>query len=194
MSRWLVVSVGMGLALPPSTPIERATASIFITLAVRRGPISCLSVDGCSNGLTEFRRRNLFEDGAKLERVLVPECAFELTLRCSPAGTGLGRSSLSGLCQRYDAAASIPFGNFELDQIALFERAEKVPQRRPVHDQQPCEILDRTRTDEAQPRQDRVLVRAQSDGREGVVIKLCHAARCLAKRGAITDFRLDGRH
>ena len=148
MSRWLVVSVGMGLALPPSTPIERATASIFITLAVRRGPISCLSVDGCSNGLTEFRRRNLFEDGAKLERGLLTECAFEAALRCGPARTGFGDGSLPGLCQRYHTAASILVGYFERHEAALLEGAQKVTQGRAIRDQKPCKILDRSRTNE----------------------------------------------
>src|SRR5207244_8151241 len=48
---------------------------------------------------------------------------------------------------------------------------QKVSQRRAVHDQNPCEILDRSWTEEAQPRHDGELVRAQSDGREGVIIK-----------------------
>ena len=105
-------------------------------------------------GQLEFRRCNLFEDGAKLDRALVPECVFELTLRCSPAGTGLGRSSLSGLCQRYHAAAPIAFGNLELDQTALFERTEKVPQCRAIHNQKACQMLDRIRTVKVQPRQE----------------------------------------
>jgi hypothetical protein len=54
--------------------------------------------------------------------------------------------------------------------------------------------LDRTRTDEAQPRQNRKLVYAQSGGRESIVIKSRDAPRCLAKCSAIADFGLDIRH
>jgi hypothetical protein len=51
-----------------------------------------------SDGLGEIRRRNLFEDGAKLDRRVLTECAFEAALRCSPARTGFGDSSLSYRC------------------------------------------------------------------------------------------------
>src|SRR5438132_9443027 len=108
------------------------------------------------NGLTVFRSRNLFKDGTKLERNLFTECAFKPALRCRPARKSFVDGSLPGPCQRHQTAAS----------IVLLERAQKVPQRRAIHDQQPCEILDRTRTDEAQPRQDRKLVHAQPGGRE----------------------------
>ena len=81
------------------------------------------SLDGCRNGLVEFCRRNLFEDGTKLERGLFTECAFKAALRCSPARTGLGDSSLSSMCQRDDTAAPILFGYVELDETALLEWA-----------------------------------------------------------------------
>jgi len=152
------------------------------------------NLDVRRSGLAEFRSRNLFEDGAKLDRRVLTECAFEAAPRCSPARTGFGDSSLSCRCQRDDTAAPILLGHVELDEAALLEWAQKMPQRRAIHDQKPCEILDRTRTDATQPRQDRKLVHAQPGGREGFVIKSCHAPRRLAKRGAIADFGLDIRH
>jgi len=159
-------------------PDGRSNTSSFISARV-------LVIGGC--GLAEFRRRNLFEDCAKLERGLLTECAFEAALCCGPARTGFGHGSLPGLCQRHHPTASILFGHFERHETALLERAQKVPQRRAIHDQKPGEILDRTRTDEAQPRQDGELVHAQPDGREGVIIKLCHAARRLANSKAIAS-------
>src|SRR5580704_3892883 len=97
-----------------------------------------------SDGLVEIRRRNLFEDGAKLDRRVLTECAFEAALRCSPARTGFGDSSLSCRCQRDDTAAPILLGHVERDEAALLEWAQKMPQRRAIHDQKPCEILDRS--------------------------------------------------
>jgi len=80
----------------------------------------------------EIRCRNLLEYGAKLERRLPAECAFEAMLRNSPARTGFGHGSLTGLCQRYHTAAPILSRYIELHETPLIERAQEVAQCRPT--------------------------------------------------------------
>src|SRR5207248_9826284 len=105
-------------------PLIANTASSKLSPGDTSVAKTSLNLDRCRNGLAERRRRYLFEHGAKFERGLPPERAFELTLGGGPARTALGYGGLPGLCQRHHAAAPIPFGNFELDQTGFFERAQ----------------------------------------------------------------------
>src|SRR5260370_35966650 len=106
------------------------------------------------NRLVVVVGRNLFEDRAKLERGFLTECAFEAMLRRGPVRTGLGNDSLPGFRERHQTAASVVVRYLDLDETTLLQWAQKMPQCRAIRDQKPCEILDRPRTDAAQPRQD----------------------------------------
>jgi hypothetical protein len=82
----------------------------------------------------------------------------------------------------------------ELHEAALLEWAQEVAERRAVHDEQPRKILNRARTDAAEPGKDGVLVNAQARGRKSIVIESRDAPRRLAKGGAVTSLGLDLSH
>src|ERR1700730_10066189 len=98
-------------------------------------PVAVLGSCASVSSLAEVSRRNLFEDGSKIERGLLTERALEAALRSDPVRAGVGGEVPPGACQRYGTAASILLGHVEPHKAALLERAQKVPQRQAVHDQ-----------------------------------------------------------
>ena len=95
------------------------------------------------NGLVEFRRGDLFEDGAKLERGLFTEVRSKRRWAAARAER-LWRQQPSRPVSALWHGCDDRVRTLELHEAALLEWAQKVPQRRAIHDQKPCEILDRS--------------------------------------------------
>jgi len=155
-----------------------------------RSPASAV----CLRGVTEVGRRNLFENRAEFNGALLAEGAREAPLRPRPERTASCDSGPPVGCQGDDPAASILLGHADPHEPAFLERTQEVAERRAIHDEQPRKILNRARTDVAEPGQDGELVHAQAGGRESIVIEPRDVTCRLAKGGAVTDLGLDLGH
>jgi hypothetical protein len=104
--------------------------------------------------LIEVQRRNPAEQRPKPPGGLLTEAAFEARLRARPERKGSGQKRPPGRRHRHDTAAAILFRHPEGHETALLERDQKMPERRSIHDEKLCEILNRAGAGPSDPRQD----------------------------------------
>src|SRR5262249_37718541 len=145
------------------------------------------SVSGAGRRGTDVGRGDGVEQGTQPCGASAAEGCFKSCLRLGPARAGCSQPRRAGLGQTQYLAPSVAAARHDVDQSFALERQDIAAERGSIHDQGFGQGIDRHRSREPQPYQDRKLGGAQPARRQKLVVELRNVPTRLAQRQAIAD-------